>query len=421
VKVWRYVFRTLVLAGLLPVQVLAEDPVGLGVEHASAFEQMELLAEVLVQVRRHYVEERSYKELLEGAIQGMLGALDPHSAFLDAEAYEGLLEDTSGAYGGIGIQIGMRDNILTVIAPIEDTPAFRAGVQSGDRIVAIDGESTMGIGLREAVRLLRGTKGTSVRLTVMGRGASEEQEIEIVRDRIEVASVKGARLLEDGIGYVRLTQFDAPATGNLRTALEDLSAQGMQALVLDLRGNPGGLLQQAVETASLFLAPALTVVSTRGRGDADRDAVFRSQGGSFTNLPLVVLVNGGSASAAEIVAGAIQDHRRGILIGDTTYGKASVQTVLQMGSGEGNAAIRLTTAYYHTPLDRQIHEHGIDPDIRIPLEREEWRRVQVRRAHLESPGAYPEEEIADYTDVVDRPLQRARDLLVALLIFGKSA
>ncbi len=418
-KGFRYGFGVLAIAGILQVRVLAGDVPALGVEHEDAFRQMELLAEVLLQVRRNYVDMRSYEELLQGAIQGMLGGLDPHSAFLDEEAYEHLMEETTGAYGGIGIQIGIRDNTLTVIAPIEDTPAFRAGVQSGDRILAINGESTSGISLREAVRLLRGQKGASVRLTVMGRGASEEQELEIVRDRIEVASVKGARLLGDGVGYVRITQFDTPSTRKLRAALEALEEQGMQALILDLRGNPGGLLQQAIETASLFLEEGLTVVSTRGRSDASRDAAFVSRGGRFDAFPLVVLVNGGSASASEIVAGAIQDHGRGIVIGENTYGKASVQTVIQMAAGDGASAIRLTTAYYHTPLDRQIHEKGISPDIAIPLPREEWRRVQVRRAHLESPGNYPDDEVADYADVVDRQLQRAQDLLEALLIFGK--
>ncbi|MFU8779530.1 MAG: S41 family peptidase [Kiritimatiellia bacterium] len=401
--------------------VVSETEEALGAVHEDAFRQMELLGEVLMQVRRNYVEERSYEELLQGAIRGMLGALDPHSAFLDKEAYGHLLEETTGAYGGVGIQIGIRDNTLTVIAPIEDTPAFRAGVQSGDRIIAINGESTAGISLREAVRLLRGAKGTSVRLTVMGRGATEEQDIEIIRGRIEVASVKGPAILGRGVGYVRVTQFDAQSAEKLEEALGDLQKQGMQALILDLRGNPGGLLQQAIRMAGLFLPADARIVSTRGRMDADRDMVFNAQGGVFKDLPMVVLVNGGSASASEIVAGAIQDHRRGIVIGEKTYGKASVQTIIQLGSGEGDAAIRLTTAHYLTPLDRQIHDEGIAPDIDIPLAREEWRRVQVRRTHLESPGTYPDDVVAEYADVVDRQLQRAQDLLDALLIFRQQS
>ncbi len=411
---------TLLLLGLLILApVRGEDALPVGVVHEEAFQQMELLAEVLLQVRKNYVDELSYEDLLQGAIRGMLGELDPHSAFLDKESYANLLEETSGVYGGIGIQIGIRDNVLTVIAPIEDTPAFRAGVQSGDRILSIDGESTSGITLREAVRLLRGTKGTSVRITIMGRDATEEQDITITRDRIEVASIKGTRILGNGIGYVRITQFDSLSAQKMLEALDDLDRQGMQALILDLRGNPGGLLQQAIQTAGFFLADGLRVVSTLGRKDTNRDLVFDSEGGLFTEIPMVVLVNGGSASGAEIVAGALQDHGRGIVIGEKTYGKASVQTVIRMGSGDGATAIRLTTAHYYTPHDQQIHDKGIMPDIEIPLTREEWRRVQIRRMHLESPDGYPSEEVAEYADVVDRQLQRAQDLLEALLIFQK--
>lgn len=409
-------FSLLSLVLLVPLR--AEDELPAGLVHEEAFEQMELLAEVLLQVRKHYVEELSYEDLLRGAIRGMLSELDPHSAFLDQEEYQNLVEETSGAYGGIGIQIGIRENTLTVISPIEGTPAFRAGVQSGDRIMSIDGESTSGISLREAVKALRGEKGTSVRITVIGRDATEEEEIEIVRDRIEVASVKGSRMLGDAVGYIRITQFDALTTSTFLDALEALDEKGMKALILDLRGNPGGLLQQAIQTAGYFLEEGLTIVSTRGREDANRNLVFDADGGIFTDIPLVVLVNGGSASGSEIVAGAIQDHGRGIVIGEKTYGKASVQTVLRMGDDD-SAAIRLTTAQYLTPGDRKIQDLGITPDIEIPLEREEWRRIQVRRSHIESPDQYPDDIVEEYSDVVDKQLQRAQDLLEGLLIFQK--
>jgi carboxyl-terminal processing protease len=406
---------------LLRAPVVTANEPALGLEHEDAFRQMEMLAEVLLQVRRNYVEERTYEQLLQGAIRGMLHELDPHSAFLDKEAYDNLLEETSGAYGGIGIQIGIRENTLTVIAPIEDTPAFRAGVQSGDRIIAINGESTSGITLREAVRLLRGAKGTSVRLTLIGRGATAEQELEIIRDRIEVASVKGESVTEHGIGYVRVTQFDARSAEKLAKALDDLHAKGMRALILDLRGNPGGLLQQAIRISGLFLPADATVVSTRGRTEPERDVVFTSQGGRWGEIPLVVLVNGGSASASEIIAGAIQDHNRGILIGEQTYGKASVQTIIRLATGAEDSAMRLTTAHYLTPDQRQIHDKGITPDIEVAVSREEWRRVQVRRMHLEAPGAYPADVVAEHADVVDRQLQRAQDLLEALLIFKRQS
>jgi carboxyl-terminal processing protease len=399
--------------------VVGQQEPPIGVEHEEAFKQMELLAEVLLQVRKNYVDERSYEELIHGAIEGMLEKLDPHSAFLDSEAYDHLLEETTGSYSGIGIQIGVRDNVLMVISPIEDTPAFRAGLQSGDRIIAINGKSTAGISMREAVKQLRGPAGESVRITIIGADAKEEQELEIMRANIEVASIKGARLLDEStVAYVRMTQFDAPSSASLHDALVKLREQGMQALILDLRGNPGGLLQQAILTASLFLDADLPVVSTQGRDETVDQKKYKSLGGAFTDIPLVILVNGGSASASEIVAGAIQDHDRGMLIGEQTYGKASVQTVIRMGSEDEESAIRLTTAHYHTPLDRMIHGQGIIPDISIPLEREEWRRVQINRKHLEAPGVYPEDEVAECANVVDRQLQRAKDLLLALLIYG---
>ncbi len=419
VKVRIFYLLLLVAGGLYGAPLRAEEELPLGVVHEEAFQKMELLAQVLLQVRKHYVDELSYEDLLQGAIRGMLGELDPHSAFLDQEEYQNLLDEASGSYGGIGIQIGIRDNTLTVIAPIEGTPAFRAGVQSGDRILSIDGESTSGIALREAVKLLRGEEGTSVRLTIMGRDATEEEDIEMIRERIAVTSVKGARILGNGIGYVRITQFDSQTAASFREALEDLERQGMEALILDLRSNPGGLLQQAIRTAGIFLEEGLTVVSTRGREGANRNLTFGAESSVFVDMPLVVMVNRGSASGSEIVAGAIQDHGRGILIGEKTYGKASVQTVLRMGQADGDAAIRLTTAQYVTPNGRQIQDIGIHPDIEIPLEREEWRRVQMRRSHLESPENYPDDVVAEYADVEDRQLQRAQDLLEALLILQK--
>jgi len=385
----------------------------------SAYQQMELLTEVLLQVRKHYVEERTYEELLHGALNGLLNSLDPHSSFMEPDEFENLLDDTSGQYGGIGIQIGMRDGMLTVIAPIEDTPAFRAGLQSGDKIVEIDGESTSGITLREAVGKLRGVSGEVVKVSIVGSGDAEPRAIEIVRDVIEVASVKGARMLDGGIAYVRLTQFAEPTAAMLQSALEKLDGEGMKALVLDLRGNPGGLLTQAVRVAELFLPRGQMVVSTRGRGEAGTPVEYRAEGDRhLTEVPLAVLINAGSASAAEIVAGAIQDHRRGVLIGQTTFGKGSVQSVVRSRT-DGKSAIRLTTAYYYTPAGRRIHEIGVEPDIRVDIGREEWSRVQRRRAHLESPEAFSAEEKAAVPDAVDVQMQRAVDLLQALLILNR--
>jgi carboxyl-terminal processing protease len=404
---------------LLHGSVSAAESPPLGVVHDEAFREVELLAATLLQVRKNYVEERSYDELIKGAIRGMLGELDPHSAFLDTEDYENLVDETSGSYAGVGLQIGVRDNELVVIAPIEDTPAFRAGVQPGDRIVAINGARTTGVALRDAVRQLRGRPGESVRITVIGREQREEQELVIIRDRIEVNSVKGAQILRKGIGYVRVTQFDEPVSGKLRDVLQGLRDDGMRALILDLRSNPGGLLQQAIRVSSLFLVEGQEIVSTRGRGGMEDHVARVSRTGLFEDLPLVVLVNKGSASAAEIVAGAIQGHHRGILIGEQTYGKASIQSVIRMPSKDRETAIRLTTGYYYTPLDRQIHDQGITPDIVVPLGRDEWQRVQVRRQHLDSPDGFTAEELALFEDAVDRQLERGADLLEALLIYGR--
>ncbi len=388
-------------------------------EIADAYNQMELLTEILLQVRRHYVEERTYEELIHGALKGLLSALDPHSSFMEEDEFGDLLDDTAGQYGGIGIHIGLRDGILTVIAPIEDTPAFRAGLQSGDKIVDINGESTSGITLREAVGKLRGPKGDAVTLSILGSGDIEPRSVEIVRDVIEVASVKGTRILTNGIGYVRLTQFAEPTTGMLKKALDELQADGMKALVLDLRSNPGGLLTQAIQVAELFLRQGQLVVSTKGRQDRNTGTEFRAAlEVPLVSVPLVVLVNNGSASASEIVAGAIQDHHRGVLIGQTTFGKGSVQSVIRTRS-DGKSAIRLTTAYYYTPAGRRIHQKGVLPDITVEVGREEWSRVQIRRAHIESPDAFNTEEKTYMMDVVDIQLQRAVDLLQALLILNQ--
>lgn len=382
----------------------------------SAYQQMELLTEVLMQIRKHYVDERTYEELLHGAIDGLLRSLDPHSSFMESDEYEDLLDDTSGQYGGIGIHIGERNGVLVVIAPIEDTPAFRAGLQSGDMIMKIDGESTVNMTLRDAVSRMRGAKGETVVLAILGSGDTEPREVVIVRDVIEVASVKGARMITDGIGYVRLTQFAEPTAAMLQSALETLNADGMRALVLDLRGNPGGLLNQAVQVSQLFLERKAVVVSTKGRSELGKRMEYRAGGDvRYTAMPMVVLVNKGSASASEIVAGAIQDHHRGVLIGETTYGKGSVQSVIRSQT-DGESAIRLTTAHYYTPADRLIHNKGLDPDIQVPVTGEQWMRVQQQRASQESPTMFSDEEKKAFADAVDEPLQRGVDLLKALLI-----
>ena len=383
----------------------------------NAYEQMELLTEMLLLVKKYHVEEHEFNELVYAAIGGMLRSLDAHSAFMDPDEYKAMKEETKGEYGGIGVKIGMRGGILTVIAPIEDTPGFRAGLQSGDKIVGIDEEETIGITISDAVKKMRGAKGEKVVLSVIGEGDSEPHDVEIIRDVIEVSSVKGAEILEDGIAYVRITQFARPTAELLHKALKQLKADGMQALVLDLRGNPGGLLNQAVFVAETFLKRGELVVSTKGRAGVTKSIKHTAHGSvHYRDIPLVILINGGSASASEIVAGAVQDHGRGVLIGETSYGKGSVQSVIPSRT-DGKSAIRVTTAYYYTPNDRLIHNIGLDPDIEIDLDREEWRRVQIRRMQREAPAAYSDADLEEYADVVDRQLERAVDLLKAVLIF----
>jgi len=383
----------------------------------SPYAQLEIFTESLLHIKKRYVDEKTYKEIIYGALHGMLEKLDQHSAFLEREEYSELQDDTAGKFSGIGIHIGIKNGVLTIIAPIEDTPGFRAGLQSGDAIVEIDGQKTAGITLREAVKRMRGPKGTRVTLTIRRQDEEMARKVEIIRDDIVVPSVKGARIIADGVGYVRVTQFTEPTAEHLRQAITNLLTQKMEALVLDLRSNPGGLLKSAIEVAQLFLRKDDLIVTTRGRKGVTEEVQTRAGGQwHFVDFPMVVLVNGGSASASEIVAGALRDNRRAILLGTTTFGKGSVQSLIPLSSDQ-KSALRLTVARYYTPNGRQIHEKGIDPDIPVYVTPEEWRKVQIRRAHLENPEIFSEEEKKQYAEVVDRQLQRAVDLLQALKIF----
>jgi carboxyl-terminal processing protease len=398
----------------LTAEAIADDP-------NNAFAELELLAEIMLQVKRNYVEERSFRELIYGALGGMLQSLDPHSAFMDVDEYRDMQEGTTGHYSGIGVQIGMRDGMLTVIAPFEGTPGFKAGLLAGDLILGIDGQRTHGFSLREAVTVMRGTRGTTVNLTVLHSGDAEPEEISVMRDDIEMPTVKGGTMLTDTIAYVRVVQFSEPTAAALRLEVARLVEKGATGLVLDLRGNPGGLLSSAVEVASIFLKRGRLVVSTRGR-DGVVISELRAEGRHpFDEIPVAVLVNRGSASASEIVAGALQDHSRAVVIGETTFGKGSVQTVMQSRT-DARTAIRLTTAHYYTPSARIIHEHGVEPDIPVYMTPREWRAVLIERSRLESDLA----EDADLPAVPleepqprDTQLERAADVLVAVNLFNQ--
>jgi len=386
-----------------------------------AFEKMQMLTEVMMLIRQNYVDEdkTQYKDLFYGALRGMLQSLDPHSQFMEPEMFSDMKDDTAGEFGGLGIIIGMRDGVLTVIAPMEDTPAFRAGIMHGDKIMAIDGESTENISMQEAVRKMRGEPGTKVKIKILRIKPQEVKEIEVVRAVILVKSVKGAGILEDHIGYVRIVQFNEPTADALQKALEDLTAKGMNALILDLRNNPGGLLVSAVDVSQKFLKRGAKIVSTKGRPGVGVQSEYEAKGKvHYLDYPIVVLVNGGSASASEIVAGALQDHRRAVLIGEKTFGKGSVQSVQPLEDG---SAIRLTTAKYYTPSGRMIHEKGIEPDVVIPMSAEQWQKVQIKRAREELGNEEPDDIKLDLDHVTDIQLERAVDVLKGIRLFQSHA
>jgi carboxyl-terminal processing protease len=342
----------LFLAGLLVPRVAAVSPGG--------YRSLETFANVLAIVQRNYVKEVETEKLVTGAIEGMLSSLDPHSSYLTEDEYRDLQTETEGRFGGLGLEITVRNGLLTVISPIEDTPAARAGVQPGDQIVGIDDQSTEDMGLGEAVNRLRGARGSSVTISVRRKGHDKLLKFTIVRDVIEINSVR-AYVLEDGFLYARIAQFQDRTSENLRAALakKQLEDESIKGLVLDLRNNPGGLLSQAVAVSDLFLESGL-IVYTDGRLTQQKQKFSASPKDSRTGFPIVVLVNGGSASASEIVAGALQDHKRALILGTKTFGKGSVQTILPL---DGRSALRLTTAEYFTPNGRSIHESGIRPDI----------------------------------------------------------
>jgi len=359
----RHRIWTLVLICVVTGTVLFGDHL-IGRVSAAAketYENIEVFTNVLSLVQKNYVDPVTTKQLIDGAITGMLNALDPHSAYLPPDVYKELQVDTRGSFGGLGIEITTRNNVLTVVSPIEDTPAYKSGVKAGDQIIKIEDEFTKDMPLIEAVKKMRGPKGTKIHITLRREGVLNLIELTLTREVIKIQSVK-ARMLEKGYGYLRLTQFQERTDDDLQKALSSLESENgapLQGLVLDLRNNPGGLLSQAVKVADEFIDSGL-VVYTDGRLENQRQKYFAHKAGSHTDFPMVALVNGGSASASEIVAGALQDHKRALVLGTQTFGKGSVQTILPL---DDNAAIRLTTARYYTPNGRSIQATGITPDI----------------------------------------------------------
>ncbi|HEX3890720.1 MAG TPA: S41 family peptidase [Verrucomicrobiae bacterium] len=385
---------------------------------------LEIFADVLQKVRTSYVDgtNLTYHALVQSALKGMVGSLDPHSEFLDVDDYRQLQDDTEGQFGGLGLEVAMKDGFVTVIAPMDDSPGFRAGILSGDRIVKVEGKSVEKTPLENVVKQLRGEPDTQVTMTIQRPSSGVTKDFTLTRAIINMEMVKDINgkkefpLGDDKIGYVRITEFGDKTGDELEAALQKLKGQGMKALVLDLRFNPGGLLDEAVNVCGKFLPRGQLVVTTEGR-NAGENSVNRAagHGDELKGEPIVVLVNLGSASAAEIVTGCLQDLHRGIILGEKTFGKGSVQSIFPLDDG---SALKLTVAKYYTPSHKVIHEHGITPDIFVLMSDEAQAALLISRSPggLESLDAKDRARIKDSSDI---QLDRAEDLLKGILLYGQ--
>ena len=390
------------------------------------YESLETFANIINIIQKHYVEEVGTEALIQGAIDGMMMSLDPHSAYLTPELYKELQVDTKGSFGGLGIEITIRDEMLTIIAPIEDTPAFKAGVKPGDQIIKINGEITKGMSLMKAVSMMRGPKGTAVTLTLRREELAEPFDVSINREIIRVKSVKDAKLYEGKYGYVRVAQFQEGTSRELTEALHKLDDDNrgdLEGVILGLRHNPGGLLNEAVKVSDLFLDAGL-IVYTEGRGENQKQRFLAHNDGTEPDRPMVVLVDEGSASASEIVAGALQDHKRAGIVGTTTYGKGSVQTILPL---DHESALRLTTARYYTPAGRSIQAKGIEPDVVVERVVRVAKaagsgfsvREQDLRGHIENNEQIASDAAPGDDSQSDPQLERALDLLKTWNVFSR--
>jgi len=425
------------LVSMTGLQAYAQDDertAGTQPEHEEAVEDfsetyrnLNLFGDVFERVRAQYVEEKDDEELIENAINGMLTSLDPHSSYLNKDSYEDMQVETKGEFGGLGIEVTMENGLVKVVSPIDDTPAAEAGILAGDLIVQIDGEPVMGLSLSEAVDKMRGKVGTDIHITVSREGIEGPLEFDITRDIIKIRSVRSEA--KGNVAYVRITTFNQHAEGGLKNAIKELKKEigedNLIGLVLDLRNNPGGLLDQAIGVSDVFLDEG-EIVSTRGRHKRDTQRDNASGGDMLEGKPIVVLVNGGSASASEIVAGALQDHKRAIVLGTQTFGKGSVQTLIPL---PGHGAMRLTTARYYTPSGRSIQAKGIEPDIIVEPAKVEVVNVRrLRESDLrgaldndngdDKKGADAKGEDGEEKEPIDYQLDRAIDLLNGLSLYN---
>jgi carboxyl-terminal processing protease len=422
--------RRKLLFGFLGLLVTFNVVVGLRVlvSNASAdsddagYENLTVFTRALQLIRQDYVDPNKigYKDLTYSALHGMLSALDPHSQFMEPPDYRGMRDETRSEFGGLGIVVSNKDGLLTVISPMEDSPGFRAGILPGDQILRINGKTTEKMSLQDAIELLRGEPGQKVTLTIYRPANKQTRDYLLQREIIKVASVKDAKILDQTLtgnfklGYVRITQFNEPTAQELNRKLGELEAQGMQALIVDLRYNPGGLLTSAVDVCGLFLPPKTMVVYTEGRDASQRREYFTDKNSKqHQNFPVVLLVNSGSASGAEIMAGALKDLNRAILVGETTFGKGSVQSVIQLPDG---SALRLTTAKYFTPGKQVIHEKGVTPNIKASLTSDQERALLLRRR--DAPLSPDEQKFVG--EQKDTQFDRAVDVLKSVMIYNQN-
>lgn len=374
----------------------------------SFYRELDVFAEALAVIEKKYVEDRPPHDLIYGALDGLLSSLDSYSEFLSPDEYKELLVDTEGKFGGLGIEITIRDTLLTIVSPMEDTPAWDAGLKPGDIIVKIDGKVTRGITITEAVKKLRGEPGTTVGLTVIKEKDKKLEDVTLVRAIIKIKDIKHAEIIDDGIGYLRIAEFRENTARDLDKALQELNKKGLKAIVIDVRNNPGGLLESAIDVTSRFLETDKVVVSTKSR--TEKEIVYKSVAlrEKYSAMPLVVLVNKGSASASEIVASALRDNKKAVVMGETTFGKGSVQTIIPLSDG---AALRLTTSRYYTPLGTSIHEKGVTPDIVIANDVGTSAKEDVFEK-LETKKEF------DYKK--DYPIVRAVDFLKGMLVLSST-
>ena len=382
---------------------------GFGKEKDELYKELEIFSEGLAVIEKEYVEDKSAQDLIYGAMEGMLMSLDSYSQFLTPDDYKNLLVETGGKFGGLGIEITIRDGLLTVVSPIEDTPAWNAGIKAGDVIIKIEGELTKGITLNDAVKKMRGKPGTKITLTILKEESKDLEDIILMRDIINIKDIKRAIILEDNIGYVRIAEFRENTAIDLDKSLLKLEKDGLKALIIDVRNNPGGLLSSAIDIVSHFTKEEEIIVSTKSRNEPEKMYKSQTLAKKYLDIPIVVLINKGSASGSEILASALRENNRAILLGEKTFGKGSVQTIVPLSDG---SALRLTTSKYYTPDGKSIHEKGVEPDIIVSKLINEDAKKDVFEELKEERS-----EESDYRQ--DYQIIRALDLIRGLLVLSE--